>query len=128
VIDLMASQREVTDKGGTMRLGAWPCRLAAGSRAAQAYGATEIQERHRHRYEFNNRYRDPFARHGMVFAGTSPDDRLVELIELADHPWFVACQFHPEFKSRPLVPHPLFRAFVAAAAATRPTALPVTTP
>ncbi len=115
VIDLMDEQRTITDKGGTMRLGAYPCELRRASKSAAAYGSTQISERHRHRYEFNNTFRDLFAEHGMSVIGTSPDDKLVELVEVPDHPWFVACQFHPEFKSRPLAAHPLFRDFVAAA-------------
>ncbi len=115
VVDFMPDQRGVTDKGATMRLGAYPCVLKAGSRAAEAYGALEISERHRHRYEVNNNYRDTLERHGMVLSGLSPDGRLVEMIELPQHPWFVACQFHPEFKSRPWAPQPLFSRFVKAA-------------
>ncbi|MEO5339902.1 MAG: CTP synthase [Magnetococcus sp. MYC-9] len=103
------------DKGGTMRLGAYPCHLQPGSLAARVYGTTTISERHRHRYEFNNTYRTALAEAGMVFSGSSPDGALVEIIELADHPFFIACQFHPEFKSRPRKPHPLFAAFVGAA-------------
>ena len=117
VIHLMPDQRGITAKGGTMRLGQCPCRLAEGSRARTLYGEAEIFERHRHRYEFNNDYRAAFQAHGMALAGTSPDGRLVELIELPDHPWFVAAQFHPEFLSRPNRPHPLFRGFVQAALA-----------
>ena len=117
VIHLMPDQRGITAKGGTMRLGQCPCVLAQGSRARSLYGAAEIYERHRHRYEFNNDYRAAFQAHGMALAGTSPDGRLVELIELPDHPWFVAAQFHPEFLSRPNRPHPLFRGFVQAALA-----------
>jgi CTP synthase len=106
----------VDDLGGTMRLGAYPCLLAEGSKARAAYGSPEITERHRHRYEFNNDYRERFEKAGGVsFSGLSPDGKLVEIIERADHPWFVAGQFHPEFKSQPLSPHPLFRDFVAAA-------------
>ena len=105
---------ESSDKGATMRLGAWPCVLREGTKAFAAYGQREISERHRHRYEFNPDYRDELARAGLVFSGTSPDGRLVEVIELEDHPWFVACQYHPEFKSRPFEPHPLFVDFVAA--------------
>ena len=112
VIDLMPEQRGVTQKGGTMRLGAYPCRLMEGTRAYEAYGEKEISERHRHRYEVNNAYREVLQEHGMVLSGLSPDGRLVEMIEIADHPWFVGCQFHPEFKSRPMEPHPLFRAFI----------------
>ena len=98
-----------------MRLGAYPCRVAEGSRAYAAYGKTEIRERHRHRYEFNNQYRDQMAGQGLVFSGVCPGRDLVEMVELKDHPWFVACQFHPEFQSTPLSAHPLFREFVSAA-------------
>jgi CTP synthase len=115
VIDLMDEQREVVDKGGTMRLGAYYARLVPGSVVQRAYGEEVVSERHRHRYELNNRYRTPLEERGMVFSGTSPDDRLVEFIELPDHPFFVATQAHPEFKSRPTRPHPLFAAFVRAA-------------
>jgi len=115
VIDLMADQRDVSDLGGTMRLGVYPCRLTPGTRAALAYGEPVVYERHRHRWEVNNRYRARLAEAGMVFSGVSPDDRLVEMIELAEHPWFVGSQFHPEFKSRPNRPQPLFRDFVGAA-------------
>ncbi len=115
VISLMDTQREVTDKGGTMRLGAYPCRLQRGSKAAEIYGQPEVNERHRHRYEVSNRYRERFIEHGMRLSGLSPDDSLVEMIELPSHPWFVGCQFHPELQSRPLRPHPLFAGFVAAA-------------
>ena len=117
VIHLMPDQRGITAKGGTMRLGQCPCVLAQGSRARSLYGAAEIYERHRHRYEFNNDYRTDFEAQGMTLAGTSPDGRLVEVIELPDHPWFIAAQFHPEFLSRPNRPHPLFRGFVQAALA-----------
>ncbi|MBS1124303.1 MAG: synthase [Deltaproteobacteria bacterium] len=115
VVDLMPDQRGVTDKGATMRLGSYPCVLKPGTRAAEAYGTTEINERHRHRWEINNNYRDTLERHGMVLSGLSPDGRLVEMIELPQHPYFVACQFHPEFKSRPSAPHPLFVRFIKAA-------------
>ncbi|HEX6537064.1 MAG TPA: CTP synthetase, partial [Gemmatimonadaceae bacterium] len=115
VISLMESQQHVTDMGGTMRLGAYPARLKPGSLAAEAYGAGDISERHRHRYEFSNAYRDVFERNGIRFSGLSPDGALVEIIELPDHPWYVGCQFHPELKSRPTRPHPLFAGFVAAA-------------
>jgi CTP synthase len=115
VISLMANQREVKDMGGTMRLGAYAARLRAGSKVAQAYGTTEISERHRHRWEVNNAYRDVLAEHGLRLSGQSPDGGLVEMIELPDHPWFVGCQFHPELKSRPMRPHPLFAAFIKAA-------------
>ena len=115
VIALMDSQQGVVDKGGTMRLGAYPCKLLPGTRTMECYGKEEISERHRHRFEFNNEYREQLSEKGMVIAGTLPDDSLVEIIELRDHPWFVACQFHPEFKSRPTNPHPLFHGFVKAA-------------
>jgi CTP synthase len=117
VIDLMPDQREVEDKGGSMRLGLYPARLTAGSRAEAAYGTEIIYERHRHRFEVNNQYREALEAAGMLISGQSPDGRLVEIVELRDHPWFVASQFHPEFKSRPDRPHPLFRAFVRAAMA-----------
>ncbi len=116
VICLMDSQLQVTTKGGTMRLGAYPARLLPGSRAEAIYGTSSISERHRHRYEFNNEYREPFQEHGMAFSGLSPDGKLVEMIELQGHPWFVGCQFHPELKSRPTRPHPLFASFIRAAA------------
>ena len=116
VIDLLPEQRDIDDKGGTMRLGVYPCRLEEGTRAREAYGEPVVYERHRHRFEFNNHYRERLAEAGMVFSGTSPNGRLVEVIELRDHPFFVASQFHPEFRSRPSVPHPLFREFVRAAA------------
>jgi CTP synthase len=119
VICLMNSQREVTDLGGTMRLGAFTARLVAGSRAAAIYGATEVSERHRHRYEVNNAYRDPLAEGGMTVSATSPDGDLVEMIELPEHPWFLATQFHPELKSRPTHPHPLFASFIEAATRRR---------
>ena len=115
VIALMASQRDVKNLGGTMRLGAYSARLHPESKAAHAYGTTEISERHRHRWEVNNAYRDILTDHGMRLAGKSPDGGLVEMIELVDHPWFVGCQFHPELKSRPTRPHPLFAAFIGAA-------------
>jgi CTP synthase len=119
VISLMANQREVKEMGGTMRLGAYTARLRPGSKAAQAYGTTEISERHRHRWEVNNAYRDVLAEHGLRLSGQSPDGGLVEMIELPDHPWFVGCQFHPELKSRPMRPHPLFAAFIRAAVERR---------
>ena len=115
VIDLMPDQAHITDKGGTMRLGRYPCRLTEGSRSRALYGAAEISERHRHRYEFNNDYRAAARSAGLTLAGLSPDERLVEIVELEDHPWFVGAQFHPEFKSRPDRPHPLFYGFVKAA-------------
>jgi CTP synthase len=116
VISLMESQQHVTDMGGTMRLGAYPCRLARGSRAAEVYGVPEVSERHRHRYEVSNRYRDLFVQHGLRLSGLSPDGQLVEIVELPTHPWFIGCQFHPELQSRPTRPHPLFAGFVTAAA------------
>ena len=115
VIELMDAQREVTDKGGTMRLGAFPCRLKEGSLSRRIYGAAEISERHRHRFEVNPRYIAALEASGMVLSGTSPDGKLAEMVELPSHPYFVGCQFHPEFKSRPLHPHPLFVAFIRAA-------------
>jgi CTP synthase len=115
VVELMPDQRGVLDKGGTMRLGAYPCVLEKGTIAAEAYGTTQISERHRHRYEVSNKYREKLAEHGLVLSGLSPDKRLVEMVELKDHPYFVGCQFHPEFKSRPMTPHPLFVRFVRAA-------------
>jgi len=115
VIDFMPDQRDMEDKGGTMRLGLYPARLKAGSKAAQAYGEEVIYERHRHRFEVSNEYRDALEQNGMILSGQSPDGRLVEIVELRDHPWFVASQFHPEFKSRPDRPHPLFTGFVKAA-------------
>lgn len=115
VIDLMEEQRGVEEKGGTMRLGAYPCVLKEGTFSFNAYGKKEISERHRHRYEFNNQFRETLEKAGLVIAGTSPDGKLVEVVEIKDHPWFVAVQFHPEFKSRPRSPHPLFVNFVKAA-------------
>jgi len=115
VIDLLPDQREITEKGGTMRLGVYPCDLLPGTKAAIAYGLPQVKERHRHRFEFNNRYREVLEAAGLVISGQSPDGRLVEIIELRNHPWFVASQFHPEFLSRPNRPHPLFQGFVAAA-------------
>ncbi|HEY2952661.1 MAG TPA: CTP synthase [Verrucomicrobiae bacterium] len=114
VIALLDEQRKVSKKGGTMRLGAQPCQLVMGTKAQRLYGAFLIHERHRHRYEFNNVYRDMFERAGFIFSGASPDDKLVEVIELKDHPFFIASQFHPEFQSKPNKPHPLFKGFIAA--------------
>jgi CTP synthase len=114
VIDLMPEQRDITDKGATMRLGAYDCHIAPGSLAAEIYGAERISERHRHRYELNNDYREQLEAAGLRLSGLSPDGRLVEIVELADHPYFIACQFHPEFKSRPMAPHPLFSHFIKA--------------
>jgi CTP synthase len=116
VICLLDSQLQVTAKGGTMRLGAYPCHLGEGTRAREIYGAEVISERHRHRFEVNNAYRDTLAEHGLTISGTSPDGGLVEMVEITEHPWFVAGQFHPELKSRPTRPHPLFASFVEAAA------------
>ena len=116
VIDILPEQKDVTDMGGTMRLGQYPCSLNPQSKSYELYGASMIYERHRHRYEVNNDYRTELLNGGMIFAGTSPDNHIVEMIEIPEHPWFVACQFHPEFKSRPNRPHPLFRGFVTAAA------------
>jgi CTP synthase len=115
VIDLMPDQREIVDKGGTMRLGVYPCHLQEGSIASQAYGEKIVQERHRHRYEFSNAYRDKLGKAGMIFSGLSPDQRLVEIAELKDHPFMLGTQFHPEFLSRPYRAHPLFAAFIKAA-------------
>jgi CTP synthase len=115
VIDLMPEQRDVEDKGATMRLGSYPCVIQQGTLAHKAYGTAQISERHRHRYEFNPDFRDQLTGAGMVFSGNSPDGRLVEIVEIEDHPFFVACQFHPEFRSKPFQPHPLFEAFVKAA-------------
>jgi CTP synthase len=116
VISMMNEQREVVNKGGTMRLGAYPCVLGEDTRAFEAYGTGEISERHRHRYEVNNEYREALEKQGLVLSGLSPDRKLVEMIELREHPYFVGCQFHPEFKSRPMAPHPLFRRFIRAVA------------
>jgi CTP synthase len=115
VIDFMDEQKNVSSKGGSMRLGAYPCVLKEGSRAREIYGKASISERHRHRYEVNNKFREQLEQAGLVFSGLSPDSVLVEIIELKDHPWFIGVQFHPEFQSTPKTPHPLFRSFVAAA-------------
>jgi len=115
VIDLMLEQKDVADKGGTMRLGSYPCRLELGSKSAEVYENNLIDERHRHRYEFNNKFRAELESKGLRCGGLSPDGSLVEIVEIAEHPWFVGCQFHPEFKSRPDRPHPLFKGFVEAA-------------
>jgi CTP synthase len=139
VIDLLPEQRDIEEKGGTMRLGVYPCKLTPGTQAADAYGEPVVYERHRHRFEFNNHYREQLAEAGVVFSGTSPNGRLVEIIELRDHPFFVGSQFHPEFRSRPGRPHPLFRAFMVAATKgmnagelvsefARPAAIPAETP
>lgn len=115
VIDLMADQVDVSEKGGTMRLGLYPCKLREGTKAKEVYGEDLIYERHRHRWEFNNKYRKELTDAGLVISGTSPDDRLVEIVEAPDHPWFVGCQFHPEFKSRPTKAHPLFKGLIKTA-------------
>lgn len=115
IIDLMLDQREITDMGGTMRLGLYPCELQEGTKAAAAYDVEKVDERHRHRFEFNNAYKQDFEKAGMVFSGMSPDGKLVEIAEVRDHPFMVASQFHPEFLSRPMKPHPLFSGFVKAA-------------
>jgi len=117
VIDLLPDQRAIANLGGTMRLGAYPCRLVRSSKADQAYGTSEISERHRHRYEVNNEYREILSHHGLLLSGFSPDGNLVETVELPSHPWFASGQFHPEFKSRPRRPHPLFREFIRASLA-----------
>ncbi|MBT2756585.1 CTP synthase [Mesobacillus foraminis] len=114
IIDLLPEQKDIEDLGGTLRLGLYPCKLNEGTRAYEAYTDSVVYERHRHRYEFNNEYRQKMEEAGFVFSGTSPDGRLVEIVEIKDHPWFLACQFHPEFKSRPTRPQPLFRDFVEA--------------
>jgi CTP synthase len=114
VIDLMEEQKKIENKGGTMRCGAYACKLVPGSKASSIYCMDEIYERHRHRFEVNNKYRKHLSECGLVFSGLSPDGRLVEICELPEHPWFIGCQFHPEFKSRPLDPHPLFASFVGA--------------
>jgi CTP synthase len=111
----MEQQKDVTRKGGTMRLGDYPCVLKDGTLARKVYGRKQVLERHRHRYEFNNAYREQLEAKGLVCSGASPDERLVEMIELRDHPWFVATQAHPEFKSRPMDCHPLFKGFIKAA-------------
>jgi len=120
VVDLLLDQRRIEDKGGTQRLGLYPCKLTPGSTAAAIYGDQPvIYERHRHRYEVNNRFRDQLAAKGLVFSGVSPDEKLVEMIEVPDHPYFLASQFHPEFRSRPDRAHPMFSGLVKAAIALR---------
>jgi CTP synthase len=114
VIDLLDTQKDVTEKGASMRLGSWTTKVVEGTRAFHVYGRAEIRERHRHRYEFNMKYRERMEAAGFVISGLSPDGALVEIIELKDHPWFLACQFHPEFQSKPNKPHPLFKGFVGA--------------
>lgn len=115
IIDFLPEQRDLLKKGGTMRLGTYPCKILSGSKLAEAYGKDLVKERHRHRYEFNNAYIEDFEKNGLIFSGKAPDDSVVEVVELKDHPWFVACQFHPEFKSRPSRPSPLFDGFIKAA-------------
>src|SRR3990172_2443982 len=115
VIDLLPEQKSVTEKGASMRLGAFPCVLEKESFAYDAYQEVEISERHRHRYEFNNEFKNILMEHGLRITGSSPDGRLAEIVEVKDHPWFLGCQFHPEFKSRPTGPHPLFIGFIRAA-------------
>ena len=128
VIALLPEQHEITDMGGTMRLGTYPCHLVPMTCAAKAYGETIVHERHRHRFEFNNRFREPLEQKGLVASGLSPDNRLVEIVEIKDHPWMLACQFHPEFKSRPNHPHPLFASFVGVAKETLVEGTQVTLP
>ena len=115
VIDMMVEQKKVKDYGGTMRLGAYPCKVERGTKAHKAYKSDLIQERHRHRYEVNNAFKEALEKKGLIVSGLCPDNGLVEMIELPDHPWFVGCQFHPELKSRATTAHPLFRDFVRAA-------------
>ncbi|MCH7494639.1 MAG: gamma-glutamyl-gamma-aminobutyrate hydrolase family protein, partial [Candidatus Marinimicrobia bacterium] len=115
IIDIMEDQKNISDKGGTMRLGAYPCTLTPGYKAAEAYGEKQISERHRHRYEFNNEFKDQLQSAGMILSGINERDNLTEIIEIKDHPWFVGTQFHPELKSRVFNTHPLFRNFVEAA-------------
>ncbi len=128
VIDLLPDQQNISDMGGTMRLGTYPCHLVSGTKAAQAYNVDTVNERHRHRYEFNNRFREQLEQKGLIPSGLSPDNRLVEIAEVKDHPWMVACQFHPEFKSRPNRPHPLFASFIGAAKETLVEGAQVTLP
>ena len=115
VIDLLPEQKKITEKGASMRLGAYPCIVAKDSFASAAYDSTEISERHRHRYEFNNEFKETLVEKGLRITGVSPDGRLAEIVEIGGHPWFLGCQFHPEFKSRPTKPHPLFSHFIRAA-------------
>mgnify|MGYP002280849043 FL=1 len=115
VIDLMQDQVDIVNKGGTMRLGAWDCHLKQGSLSAEIYGKTKISERHRHRYEFNNRFKNDIEKHGLECVGTNPETELVEVVELKDHPWFIGVQYHPEYKSTVAQPHPLFVSFIKAA-------------
>ena len=115
VIDMMEEQKKIKNMGGTMRLGNYDCKILPDTIAKQSYNAVDVKERHRHRFEFNNEYREELTSRGLSISGTSPDDFLVEIVEFKDHPWFLGCQFHPEFKSRPNNPHPLFVSFVDAA-------------
>ncbi len=119
VIDLLPGQKGIDEKGGTMRLGSYPCEIIPGTKAFSAYASDMINERHRHRYEFNNEFKELLFSRGLVISGISPDKTLVEMIEIESHPWFVGVQFHPEFKSRPNRPHPLFKDFIGAALAYR---------
>ena len=128
VIDLLPDQHKISDMGGTMRLGTYPCHLVPNTKAAEAYGAAVVYERHRHRFEFNNLFRESLEQKGLIASGLSPDNRLVEIVEVKNHPWMVACQFHPEFKSRPNSPHPLFASFVGAAKETLVEGAQVTLP
>jgi len=128
VIDLLPEQRHANDLGGTMRLGSYPCHLVPKTRAAESYSETMVHERHRHRYEFNNKFREQLEQKGLIPSGLSPDNRLVEIVEIKDHPWMLACQFHPEFKSRPNLPHPLFLSFIMAAKETLVEGTQVTLP
>jgi CTP synthase len=128
VIDLLPDQHNISDMGGTMRLGTYPCHLVPMTKAAQAYNSDVVYERHRHRFEFNNQFREAMEKKGLIASGLSPDNRLVEIVEVKDHPWMVACQFHPEFKSRPNRPHPLFTSFVGAAKETLVEGAQVTMP
>jgi CTP synthase len=121
VISLLSEQERVVDRGGTMRLGHYPCALRPGTRASAAYSVAQVEERHRHRWEFNNRYREPLESAGLIASGLSPDGRLVEIAELRDHPFMMGSQFHPELRSRPGRPHPLFEAFMDAALAGQST-------
>jgi CTP synthase len=114
VISLLEEQRDVQNKGASMRLGTWPTKIAKGTLAERIYGQSDVMERHRHRYEFNVKYREPMEEKGFVISGTSPDGTLAELIELRDHPYFIGCQYHPEFQSKPNKPHPLFKGFIEA--------------
>lgn len=114
VIDYLDEQRNVREMGGTMRLGSYPCTLQKGTKAHEAYATQQVSERHRHRYEFNNKFRPLFEKHGMTLSGICEERDLVEILEISSHPWFIGVQFHPEFKSKPMAPHPLFTSFVSA--------------